>query len=136
MAGTILELIVVSLKLVYTIIGSVIKWKVEERNRFEKRMRTITQLLKEAVDNKEESLNEEDYLSNLEWEKKEKYKTYKNNSVEILRSGGGINELLKVTTMGMGLRVEQCKEEIISFLQKNLSLEDKAKWIAKTLSDL
>lgn len=136
MAGTILELIVVALKLVYTIVSSVIAWKLEERNRFEERMRTITQLLKEAVDNKDESLNEATYLSNLEWEKQVKYKVYKQKSLDVINSGGGINDLIAIQDMGMGLRVTSKKEGIIQVLLKNLEVEEKSKWIAKELVDV
>ena len=136
MAGTILELVLISLKLVYAIIGSIIKWNVEERNRFEERMRTISNLLKEAVENKDESLNEADYLSNLEWEKKEKYKTYKMKSKEVLSFGYGITELEAVTDMGMGIRVANHKTVIIELLQRNLSVEEKAQWIAKDLVEI
>jgi len=136
MASTILELIVISLKLVYTIVGSIIKWKVEERNRFEERMKTIANLLKEAVDNKDESLNEEDYLSNLEWEKQERYKTYKQNTIDVLTLGGGINDLIAITSMGMGLRVTNRKDSVVQILLKNLVLEEKAQWIAKDLLEI
>jgi len=135
MAGTILELIVIALKLVYTIVGSIIKWKVEERNRFEERMKTISKLLKDAVDNKDESLNEADYLSNLEWEKQEKYKTYKQKSLDILTIGGGINDLIAVTDMGMGLRVSNKKDAVVQILLKNLAVEEKAQWISKDILD-
>jgi len=135
MASTILELIVIALKLVYTIVGSIIKWKVEERNRFEERMKTISKLLKDAVENKDESLNEDDYLSNLEWEKKERYKTYKLKSIEVLTLGGGINELEAITSMGMGVAVANKKIVIIELLQRNLSVEEKGQWIAKNLLD-
>lgn len=136
MAGTILELVVVALKLVYTIVSSIIAWKLEERNRFEERMKTITKLLKEAVDNKEESLNEGDYLSNLEWEKQAKYKVYKQKSQDVLAVGGGINDLILVQNMGMGLRVTSKKEVIIQILLKNLEVEEKSKWIAKELLEV
>jgi len=136
MASTILELIVIALKLVYTIVGSIIKWKVEERDRFEERMKTIANLLKEAVDNKDESLNEEDYLSNLEWEKQERYKTYKQNTLVVLNLGGGINELMIIPSMGMGLRVTNKKEAVIQILLKNLGIEEKAQWVAKDIIEL
>jgi len=135
MAATILELIVIALKLVYTIVGSIIKWKVEERNRFEERMRTISKLLKDAVENKDEALNEEDYLSNLEWEKQQRYQTYKRRSIEIISLGGGVNDLIAVTEMGMGLRITVKKEEVIEILLKNLGVEEKAQLIAKDILD-
>ena len=133
MATAILELIVISLKLVYSIVTSILAWNLEERNRFEERMRTVTQLLKDAVDNKEESLNEEDYLSNLEWEKKERYKTYKQASLEVLTLGGGINDLEAVTFMGMGVAVANKKTVVIGLLLRNISVEEKAQCIAKCL---
>ena len=129
-----LDLVVVALKLVYSIINSIISWKVEERDRFEKRMRNITNLLKDAIDNKDEAINEKDYLSNLEWEKQERYKKYKLLSYTSLSAGGGIHELSYIKDMSMGLRVLDRKESIIGILLKNLSIEEKSKWIAKTLS--
>jgi len=136
MATTILELIVIALKLVYTIVGSIIKWKVEERNRFEERMKTISKLLKDAVENKDESLNEEDYISNLEWEKQVRYKTYKQKSIEVLSVGKGITELEAVTDMGMGLGISNNREAVVQILLKNLAVEEKAQWIAKELLEV
>ena len=133
MAETILELVLISLKLVYSIITSITSWNVEERNRFEERMRTISKLLKEAIENKDEALNEESYLSNLEWEKKERYNSYKNSTLIILKKAGGITDLLTVTTMGMGLRVQIKKDIVIQILLKNLDAEEKSKWVAKEL---
>lgn len=135
MASTILELIVISLKLVYSIVTSILKWNLEERNRFEERMKTISKLLKDAIDNKDESLNEVAYLSNLAWEKKERYNCYKQNTVDILKKAGGISDLLGVSTMGMGLRVQSKKDTIILILIKNLDIDEKSKWVAKELTE-
>ena len=136
MASSILELIVISLKLVYTIIHAIIKWNLEERLRFEERIKTVSMLLKEAVENKDESLNEDSYLSNLEWEMKQRYETYKEKSLEILRQGGGIVELENVSDMGMGLRIQDKKENIIQILLKNLDIVEKSKWIAKEIIEI
>lgn len=133
MASTVLELIVISLKLVYTIITSIINWNLEERNRFEERMKTVSNLLKEAISNKEESLNEASYLSNLEWEKKERYNSYKQSSISVLMVGGGLYDLSNVITMGMGLRVQQKKDIVVNILLKDTNIEEKSKWIAKEL---
>jgi len=135
MAGTVLELVVVFLKLVFVVVSSLIKWKVEERNRFEERMKTISKLFKEAVINKDESLNEGDYLSNLEWEKQNRYKAYRQASYDILVKGGGIGDLSNSPVLGMGLRINAKKEDIIKILLKNLRLEEKAQWISKKLVD-
>jgi len=133
MSSAILELITTALKLVFTIVTQVMKWNAEERSRFEERMRTISSLLKEAVENKDESLNEEDYLSNLEWEKQQRYLAYKTQALTILNQGGGINELSVASTMGMGLAVVKNKDAVISVLLKNLDVEEKSKWIAKEI---
>ncbi len=136
MTATILELVVTSLKLVYSIISSIIKWNLEERNRFEERIKNISKLLKEAIENKDESLNEEAYLSNLEWEKKERYNVYKQESLGVLTKGGGISDLESVVTMAMGLKVKEKREGVISILLKNLDIEEKSKWIAKELTSI
>jgi len=133
MTGTVQELIVIVLKLVYTIVTSIISWNVEERNRFQERMKVISKLLKDAVDNKDESLNEEDYLSNLEWEKQERYKVYKQHSLAILNQGGGISDFYNISELGMGLRVKDKKEIIVTILLRNLNIEEKSQWIAKEL---
>jgi len=72
-------------------------------------------------------------LSNLEWEKQERYKAYKQKSSEVLTKGGGINDLILVTNLGMGLRVKNKKDIILQILLKNIDLEEKSKWIAKEL---
>ena len=136
MAASILEIIAVILKIVYSIFAASIAWKEEERQRFEDRIKNLTTILKEAIVNKEEVLNEQDYLSNLEWEKQERYKAYKQICVEVLSSGGGINELTQKDTLGMNLRISEKVKETIAILVQDLNVEDKSKLIAKMLTDL
>ena len=133
MSTAVIELITVFLKLVYAITSSIMKWKVEERNLFEKRMRTITKLLNEAISNKAEVINEKDFLSNLDWEKKERYKTYKRETLKILKQGGGISDLSKVKVMGMGLRVVNHSKEVLKIMLEKLDIEDKSIFIAKEI---
>ena len=135
MTATILEIISSCLKLLYMIASSWMAWKEEERNRFIERMKTISGLLKEAVINKEETLNEDAYLSNLEWEKQERYKVYRDQSLRVILAGDGLSELLKVTISAMNLRVEKNKDLIIQILTKNLDSLEKSKLIAKALVD-
>ncbi len=136
MATSIIELVVIVLKLLYSIVSSIMAWKEEERNRFEERMKTLTFLLKDAIVNKEESLNEKDFLSNLEWEKQERYKAYKQAAIEVLSVGGGINELKTKTVMGMHLRITDKLNDVVAILVKDITVEDKSKLIAKLLSEV
>jgi len=133
MATAILELIVIVLKLVLYIINVWLGWKMEERQRFEERMKNLTDLLKKAVENKEESINEEDFLSNLEWEVQERYKNYKDACFQSLSSGKGIEELKKQEILGMNLRIAQKEESVVEILVKDIKIEEKSKRIAKLL---
>jgi len=136
MATAILELIVVVLKISFSIFQSIMAWKEEERQRFEDRIRNLSTILKEAIVNKDEVLNEQDYLSNLEWEQQERYKTYKQACVEVLSAGGGINELNLRNIMGMNLRIAEKIKETIAILVRDLTIEDKSKLIAKLLLEV
>lgn len=135
MAAVILEIVVLALKLVFLLISGVMKYNAEEQRRFEERLKTLSQALKEAIENKEESLNEDAYLSNLEWEKKQRYTTYKAKFVEVLSAGGGIAELSSVAVMAMGSKVIQNKPAVLGILLKDLSVEDKSKFFAKLLTE-
>jgi len=129
----IIELAVIILKILYSIVKAIISWKEEERRRFEERIRTLSGILKEAIVNKEESLNEEDYLSNLAWENQQRYLAYKKAAERIISSGGGINELTQEEIMGMGQRVIEKRDEVVAVLIKDLYIIDRAKLIGKTL---
>ena len=136
MVGGILELITTILKIFLLFAGKYVGWKAEERARFEERMKNITNLLKEAAQDKAESVNEEDYLTNLDWEKKKRYDEYKRNALEILSRGGGFNDLKEVKFLGMNLRVVSKEKEVVEIITKDLKLDDKCKLIAKTLLEI
>lgn len=72
-------------------------------------------------------------MSNNEWETVQKVKTYRKQALEILKEGGSLEELSKVTTMGMNLRIAKVKESIEEILAKELSPEEKAQLIAEKL---
>ena len=134
MASLILEIVVQGLKLLYLIIDGILKYNAEEMARFQSRMQIVSDALKAAIDNKDESLNEEAYLSNLAWEQKQRYQTYKTQTLTILTAGGGIVELSAVVLMAMGLRVTKYKDKIIAILVKDLVIEEKSKEIAAFLT--
>jgi len=136
MLTSILNLLVMSLKIFFYFFQKYIAWTVEERERFETRMKNLTDLLSKAIENKDEVINEKDYLSNLEWEKQQRYKTYKTKTLFVLTSGGGINELNTIQDLGMNLRVEQKKAEVIAILIKNINTEDKSVAIAQLLTEI
>lgn len=136
MVTAILELVVIILKLFLHIMSMWLKWKMEERKRFEDRMKILTGLLKEAVENKDESMNEEAYLSNLEWEEQERYKKYKEVCLKVLSIGEGFDSLKQNKVLGMHLRLEQKKDETITILIKDISVEEKSKLISKLLLEI
>ena len=131
-----IELITVVLKIFLTIAKAFLAFNKEEKERFEERMKTLSGILKESINDQSESINENDYLSNLEWEKQERYKKYKKAALEVLMKGGGILELSSddmEIVMGMNGRVVSKREKVIEILTKNLSLEEKSKSIAACL---
>lgn len=135
MTTAILEIVVLGLKLIFMLISGIMKYNAEEQKRFEERIKTLSSALKAAIENKDESLNEETYLSNLEWEKKQRYQTYKTKFLEVLRIGGGIVELCNASNMAMGTKVMQRKEEVIGILLKDLAVEEKSKLFAKLITE-
>lgn len=134
MGSLILEIVLQGLKLLYIIIDSIMKYNAEEMARFKDRMQIISNALKAAIENKDESLNEEAYLSNLVWEQKQRYNTYKTKSLTILTAGGGIVELSAVPDMAMNIRVLKYKDAIIKILIKELPIDEKSKQIAAFLT--
>lgn len=135
MTTAILEIVVLGLKLIFMLINGIIKYNAEEQRRFEERLKTLSDALKRAIENKEESLNEEAYLSNLDWEKKQRYQVYKINFVNVIKDGGGLAELSAVTAMAMGTKVTLKKESVLEILIKDVSVDDKSKLFAKLLAE-
>jgi hypothetical protein len=135
MAASILEIVILGLKLIFMLLNGIMKYNAEEQKRFEDRLKTLSSALKAAVDNREESLNEEAYLSNLEWEKKQRYTAYKAKFLEVVKAGGGYVELSLASTMAMGTKVSQKKDAVIEILNKDMSVEDKSKLFAKLLAE-
>lgn len=134
MATSILEIIVLSLKLVYMLISGIMKYNAEEQARFDQRIKTLSAAMKAAIENKEESLNEDAYLSNLDWDQKQRYTQYKLKFLEILKVGGGLADLSVVPTMAMGARVILNKDGVLAILLKDISLDEKSKQFAKLLT--
>lgn len=131
-----LSLISTLLQIAFYILKVYINWTSKERTIFDQRMKMVSNLLKEAIENREEALNEEAYLSNLEWESKQRFTTYKEQILDVLRKGGGIKDLEAIELLGMGLRVEKKEAEIIQILTKDLDIEEKSKRIAKVLLEI
>ena len=72
-------------------------------------------------------------MSNNEWEIAQKVKTYRKEALVVLKEGGSLEELIKVTTMGMHLRISKVKESVEEILLEDISLEEKAQLIAEKL---
>lgn len=132
----ILELIVVFGKLILIFLSKAMKGKMEDQVRYHNKMKILLELLNDMANDKSEKINEEDFLSNLDWEKKQRYETYKNQINTIVNKGIPltITELLKITILGMNLRIAARENEIINILRKDLADSDKAILIAKDLS--
>lgn len=132
----ILDLIVVFAKLLLIFLTKSMKGKMEDQVRYHNKMKILLELLNDMVNDKSEKINEEDFLSNLDWEKKQRYETYK-SQINILVNKGiplTITELLKITVLGMNLRVATRELDLINIMRKDLSDSDKAILIAKDLS--
>jgi hypothetical protein len=129
-----IELITVVLKIFLTFAKAYLAFNQEEKERFEERMKTLSGILKDSISDQSESINENDYLSNMAWEKQERYKKYKKATFDILVQGGGIFQLLEVEgTLGMKDRVQSKKDKVVEILTKNLNIEEKSKAIAALL---
>jgi len=72
-------------------------------------------------------------MSNQEWEKVQKVKIYRKKTLEVLSLGGSLTELSEVKALGMHLRIEFVKEDILKILEKEIEMEDKAQLIAECL---
>lgn len=108
----------------------------EEKKKLEERLKNVATLLKRAAEDKSESINELDYISNLDWEKKLRFDSYKKEVLSILKSGGGLPELKLNTYMGLGERLLN-KEEVISDILNSLrSIEDKSIILSKELIEI
>ncbi len=135
MVTSVLELILQCFKLFFIILTAWMKWKEEERILFEKRMRNMTELLKEAVTNRDESFDEAAYLSNLDWEKKTRYAKYYEAAKNVLSAGSGVNELQQQTVMAMGIKVTTAQKEVVAIILKEVSIDEKSKLIAALLTN-
>ena len=132
--ATILELVIQILKLTFFIIQEWASWKIEEQDRFIKRMTNVSTLLKEAIQNRDESFNELAYLSNIAWDEKQRYTKYAETINTVLTNGGGIETLLTQNVMGMSLRVAAKKADVVSILIKDLPIDVRSKMIAQLLA--
>jgi hypothetical protein len=132
----ILDLIVVFAKLLLLFLTKIMKGKIEDKIRYHNKMQILLKLLNDMVNDRSEKINEEDFLSNLDWEKKQRYESYKNqiNTLVNKEIPITISELLKINILGMNLRVVAREKEIINILLKDLSDSDKAILIAQDLS--
>lgn len=133
MATAVITLIIEVLKLVQLIISSWIAWSMEERKLFEERVKIMSNLLKDAAQNKKEAMNEASYLSNLDWEKRIRFQTYRDLTYSILVRGRGIDHLSMQTSMGMGSLVQTSQSEVVKILITDFAIDEKSKLIGKLL---
>ena len=121
------------LKLASIIVGKCFKFNAEEFALFKERMEIATNLIRKAVSGEMDALSEQSYLSNLEWEQKQRYKIYKEQATKALSQGFGFVELTKVDVYGMGARTAERQEKIVKILAQPKSIEEKAQLIAQAL---
>ncbi|MDB4330186.1 hypothetical protein N9948_00465 [bacterium] len=131
-----LKLITTILKLLIFFGGKYFAWTIAEKIKFNKRMENMATLLEEAMSDKSEAVNEDDYLANVEWEKKKRYESYKTEALIVLERGDGLEGLKLVVSLGMGILIAKKETQIVEALKKDLTVEDKAKLVAKILSNL
>ena len=135
MTTTIIEVILQAIKLVLYLILKGMSSSAEENRKLADRLKLVSQLLKEAMGSTNDTVNEQDFIENLEWEQKKRYETYRDICLKVLNSGGSFLDLEKQTMMGMGERVTKNKDEILKILEKMLlDKETKAILIAKQLA--
>ena len=135
MASQIISLLLEVFKLVSFIVTTVKNFNAEEQKRYDARIAGLTNLLKEMSADKTEIINENDYLSNMDWEKKTRYEAYKASCLAILTLGGGIDKLLLETKMGMSTRIDSKKDAVLQILAKPIEILAKSQLIAKLLSE-
>ena len=136
MGTAIINLIIEVLKLVMFIVNAAIKFRKEEWDIYQNRINGVSEALKKANSNTAETMDEAAYTSNLEWEAKKRYDTYKLKALEVLKLGGGIVELSQQTIMGMGDRINLKRPAIILILQGSFAVDDKSTRIAKEVTTL
>ena len=130
----ILNLIFSFLKLILFFISKWAKGKMEERIRYQERMNTLKDLMDKISNDNSEATNEADYLSNLAWEEIQRFNQYNPILLDILNSGGGIDEMKNTKILGMNLRVARKENLILDIIKLNKSNDEKSKMIARELA--
>ena len=133
MVTAILNLTIITLKIVFLIFSRVIKFKQEEYEIFLERLQTIKKVLDKIVENQLEHINEQDWLSNIDWANRERYNAYKNISTSLIEHGYGIIEFRNQQLMAMGMRVKALEQKVVEVLASTMNKENKAITIAKIL---
>lgn len=123
-----IELIFQALKLLIFIIK-----KRNNLKNIEEKIKVINKLLKEALEEKTDIIDDESFIENLEWEQETKYEMYKDITLNVLNAGGSLKELEKQAKIGMGNKVLENIDEIQKILNQDISLKKKAILIAKQL---
>lgn len=130
----IFDLILSFSKLIFVLLTKWLKAKMEEKIKYYQRMQNLKDLMDRMAKDNSEAINESDFLSNLKWEEIERYKEYKKQSLEVLNSSGGIEELKKVNKLGMHLRIQRKENSILDILSSDSTNEEKSKMIAMEIS--
>jgi len=130
----IIELILVFSKIIFLFLTKWAKGEVQERIMYHRKMTTLLNLLKQAAEDKSEVINEKDFLSNLDWEKKQRYEVYKKSISEVLERDGGFSDLLEITSLGMNLRIKTKEKEVFEILMKDITIEEKTIRISQIIS--
>lgn len=131
-----IKVLTVILKLIYFIIKLYLRGDLKERKKLEERLKNLSDLLKKSREDNSEAKNEEDYLSNLNWENKKRYEFYKKLLLENLENKNSFESISKINSMGLMERISLCYEKAFSIFNSNLDDSSKASEIAKLLIEV
>ena len=135
MLTAILTIIIEILKFLNILLPNYYAKKEAEKQLFLERFKTITDSITKATVKMQDALNEDAYLSLRDKDFKDRFAVYKKAALDILTSGGGLNEICAQEIKGMGIRAAAIKPKLIIVLTDVCSLDDKAGYIAKALCE-
>lgn len=129
----VLSIILEILKLLSVFVNLKIKMTAAEYAMETLRFKTLADIMFKALNKVQDSLNENAYLSNRDWEFTDRFNQYKKISNEILLGGGGWVELSTYKPMGFGIKIVPVKNSVIPELTSTKLPIDKAAFIAKAM---
>lgn len=131
-----LKVIGIVLNIVFIFIRRWLTRDLEQRRLLRERLDTLRDLLKKAYSDDSEVINEDDFLSNIDWETRQRYEAYREDILNALLEEKNIHDLKKITKMGLGNRIQMRYIQVGNILDLEESAEIKAHLIAKEISVL